>query len=180
MPGISAYTLPANYGSIVWTGLTNAVASGANLTCVTAAPGGGWSVAEQALNGDGYVQCVADALSSRSYFGIGVGALSILAADMDFSFLFYGSILYVREHDVTVHTNSWLAGDVLQIRIVGTVATYRKNGVVIWTSVQTPAFPQRLRARIADVGSKVTGAYRSGLPPVDYGAPHGSVTRVLP
>jgi hypothetical protein len=65
----------------------------------------------------------------------------------DIDFAVYGAAGTVHVYENQQHRyaaqppRTYVATDLFEVRVVGTVVTYLQNGVVIYTSLKTPTFP---------------------------------------
>jgi glucose/arabinose dehydrogenase/PKD repeat protein len=147
--------------SVVWTHMVQASATGGTLTKTggNLAYDAGAISAKSILSGDGYVQFTVASVGYMAV-GLGVGDSSQHYGDVDFAvFTRSGGSFSIMEKGVVLGAGgSYSTGDVFRVEIVGGVARYRRNGALVYTSTQAPAYPLVVDTALYSPGVQVGGA----------------------
>ncbi len=137
---------------VTWINLVNAVATGSSIKkttgCNGCADSGGAS--QQTIQGKGSLEFTASETTSQRFVGFGTATTGQQATGIRFSFnLRPGGVADIREHATYRATTRFVQGDVLRISVDNGVVTYRKNGVLIYTSkLSVPTQPMRVLAAL--------------------------------
>ena len=129
--------------AVAWVNLVNATASG-NWIEGNTTSGGGTSL--QALMGDGFAE-FGDTFPTGpwSAWGLSNGNTDQSVADIDFAFYLSGidDHIYIKENDATVaDVGVWNVQPLLlRIDVASAVVRYYVDGVLVYTSGNTPTFP---------------------------------------
>jgi hypothetical protein len=127
----------------VWTALVGVSASGNSLTKTSPSGIASGAVSVQQLPaGDGWVEVTASETNSYRMFGFSNGNTDASYADIDFGLDLAPGALYVFEKGVNKgYFGTYATGDRLRVAVVGGVVKYSRNGIVFYTSTQTPVYP---------------------------------------
>jgi hypothetical protein len=152
-------------GAVQWTNLVNTSVNGATITKTGGEPwaeDAGAASAQSIASGDGTFQYTVDEVNNFRFVGFGHTSTWQGAANIDYSFRMQSGEADVYEH------NTWLAniavavGDVLKINVTGGVVTYYKNGVLQYTSSQSPTYPMYVITSMIDGNSTIYNAQITG------------------
>ena len=135
---------PGSFGPrkhVVWMNAVNATVTGSSLKktagCDGCADAG--AVSSQTVHGKGYVEFTASETTTLRYLGFGASGTIKPGKKIQFAFALQpGGTAEVREAGVYRAGMPFAAGDVLRISILAGVATYTKNGALVYRSA-TPA-----------------------------------------
>jgi hypothetical protein len=157
---------------VVWTGLVNAtvvpLANGTVSLTKTAGCDGcedAGAVSTQAIvSGDGYAQFTVGEATTYWYAGLTHAILGTKGAGIDFAVLFNGAgSVNVQQNDVYQGgDSSYAAGDVFRVAVEKGVVTFRKNGIVFFSSTKAPTYRLFLASTLGSLGTHVNGAVISG------------------
>lgn len=130
--------------SVTWTNVVRAIASGYDLT--KSDPGGKWNagaVSVDSLAADGYVQFTTGEATTAKMAGLGNGDTNQNYTDIEFAIhLKANGAVAVREAGVVRGTfGTYVAGDLFRVAVEAGVVSYKKNGIVFYTSAIAPTFP---------------------------------------
>jgi spore germination protein YaaH len=167
--GVDAALTSVVAQDVVWTQLVNASASGNNVT----KSGGQDHVADsgavsaQLLSaGDGWLEVSAAETTTYRFVGLGRAHSGVSGNAIDFAFRVQGGQADIYEGGVYRADNPVAAGDLLRVAVTSGVVGYYKNGALVYTSSQAPAYPLLATAALIDSGSAVTSARFAADPPV--------------
>lgn len=148
-------------GSVTWTSLVNATASGGSLQksggCDGCADAGAISQ-QQIASGDGAVSFTASETSTIRYVGLSHGNTDTSPADIDFAIRLGPGYAEVRENNVYRADTPIVAGDRFKVAVEGGVVKYSKNGVLFYTSTAAPLYPLLVDTSLLGAGATVTNA----------------------
>jgi hypothetical protein len=152
--------------AVVWTSLVGVSANGGSLT-KTAAVGWGnaGAVSTKSLgSGDGYVEITATETNSYRIFGLSNGNTDASYSDIDYGLYLYanGNLLIHEKGTYRGTFGSYASGDKLRVSFEGGVVKYRRNGVVIYTSLVAPVFPLLVDSALYTPNATLTNAVLSG------------------
>jgi hypothetical protein len=146
----------------------NAQATGADLV-----KDGGWGWNAGAVSG----QVVSSGTACAEYtvtnpagyvmFGLSRDDTDQDFADIDFAIYAYGTTqqLFVYEGGIPRGTfGTFQAGDRLRVSVENNAVTYRKNGVLLYTSTLAPAYPLLIDTSMLTAGSAIGNAQIGGNP----------------
>ncbi|HEY0324119.1 MAG TPA: hypothetical protein VGC66_24450 [Pyrinomonadaceae bacterium] len=154
-------TVAGGNENVVW---TNAVGLSVNGNNLSKTAGWGWgnagaSSTKAISSGDGYVEfTVTDNNFSISLFGLSHGDTNQDYTDVDFAMHPAGSgTLYIYEGGVgRGSVGPYAVGDKLRVSVEGGVVKYRRNGVLVYTSTVTPAYPLLVDTAFYSPGATVS------------------------
>ncbi|MFL6259031.1 MAG: hypothetical protein ACJ76Y_04905 [Thermoanaerobaculia bacterium] len=157
---LTGTTVPPG-GSVTWTSLVNATASGGSLQksggCDGCADAGAISQ-QQIASGDGAVSFTATETSTIRYVGLSHGNTDTGVADIDFAIRLGPGYAEVRENNVYRADTPIAAGDRFKVAVEGGVVKYYKNGVLFYTSTVAPTYPLLVDTSLLGAGATVTNA----------------------
>jgi len=148
-------------GSVVWTSLVNATASGGSLQKSGGCDGcddAGAVSQQQIAAGDGAVSFTATETGTIRYMGLSHGNTGTGVADVDFAIRLGQGYAEVRENNVYRADTPLAAGDRFKVAVEGGVVKYSKNGVLFYTSTVAPAYPLLVDSSLLSAGATVTDA----------------------
>jgi hypothetical protein len=146
--------------AVVWTAAQGVTVTTNNLT-KTAAAGFGNPGAISTLqlpSGNGFVQAIVSETNTSRMFGLGTGNANASYTDIEFAFhLAANGALQVYEAGLLrAAVGTYATGDYLQVAVEGTTVRYKRNGLLVYTSSVTPAYPLVVDTALATVGSTLT------------------------
>jgi len=155
---------PAPPVDVVWTQLVQASASGNTLTktgTMNDYDAGAISL-KSIPSGDGFVEFTARGMGFMAV-GLGVGNSSQHYSDIDFAVFTRssGTFSIMEKGNVLAAGGTYAVGDVFRVEIVNAVARYLRNGSVVYTSSQAPAYPLVVDTALYSPGVQV-GSARMG------------------
>ncbi|HEV2852254.1 MAG TPA: hypothetical protein VHC97_05560 [Thermoanaerobaculia bacterium] len=148
-------------GSVVWTSLVNATASGGSLQKSGGCDGcddAGAVSQQQIASGNGAVLFTATETDKLRYVGLSHGNTDTRAGDIDFAIRLGSGYAEVRENNVYRADTPLASGDRFKVAVEGGVVKYYKNGVLFYTSTVAPTYPLLVDASLLSAGSTVTNA----------------------
>ncbi|HEX3529026.1 MAG TPA: hypothetical protein VH988_18370 [Thermoanaerobaculia bacterium] len=148
-------------GSVVWTSLVNATATGGSLQKAGGCDGcddAGAVSQQQIAAGDGAVSFTGTETSTLRYVGLSHGNTDTHAADIDFAIRMGQGYVEVRENNVYRADTTFAAGDLFKVAVQGGVVKYSKNGVVFYTSTVAPTYPLLVDSSLLSAGATITNA----------------------
>jgi hypothetical protein len=159
-------TCPVPTSDVVWTTVVNAEPAGSTLT---RSPGWGWNagaVSMQAVSsGTACAEYTVTSPAGYVMFGLSVGDTDQDFADIDFAIYAYGATqqLWVYEGGIPRGTvGTFQAGDRLRVSVENNAVTYRKNGVLLYTSTLAPGYPLLIDTSLLTGGSAIGNAQIGG------------------
>lgn len=167
--GCNDWGIRANLGAttdISWTSAVGVSAVGNNLT-KTGGVNGAWdagAVSTQTIGGPGYLEFSTNESNIAKMAGLSNGNTDQNYTDIDFA-LYVTQIPDVRVYEKGVYIGTYgtyVTGDIFRVAIVGNVVSYLKNGVVFYTSLQTPVFPLLVDTSIQNTNATITNAKLGG------------------
>jgi Bacterial TSP3 repeat len=154
---------------VVWTSTSGVTVSGNDLTkTTTTAWGNSGAVSTRSIaSGDGYVEFTATETTTGRMAGLSNGDTNTSYEDIDFGmYPCADGTLRVYEGGTARGTfGTYAANDVLRVAVTGGVVTYSRNGVVFYTSTQTPMYPLLMDAALYSSGATIKDAVISETPP---------------
>ncbi|HSS51407.1 MAG TPA: hypothetical protein VLX28_20890, partial [Thermoanaerobaculia bacterium] len=157
---LTGSTVPPS-GSVTWTNLVNATASGGSLQksggCDGCADAGATSQ-QQIASGDGSVSFTATETDKLRYVGLSHGNMDTTTADIDFAIRLGQGYAEVRENNVYRADTPLTAGDRFKVAVEGGIVKYYKNGVLFYTSAAAPTYPLLVDTSLLSAGATVTDA----------------------
>jgi hypothetical protein len=157
----SLSSAPVIEASVAWTNPVNVTDSGGILQRPT---GYGWdagAVSMQTLTGDGYVEYPVSSLSDYVMFGLGTGDSNQGYADIEYATYAYpgtGQLLVYEGGVYRAAGGSYAVGDKLRVAVEGGVVKFRKNGVLVYSSMVPPTYPLNVDTSLYSTGATVSGA----------------------
>jgi hypothetical protein len=157
--------------NVVWTSLVGTSATGNNLTksAGTSAWDAGAASTRALGPGDGYVDVIASETTTYRMFGLSNGNGNAMDTDIDFALYLYGDgTLRIKEGGMSRMNGSsptfgtYVSGDHLRVSVEGGVVTYRKNGVLLYTSTLVPVSPLLVDTSLWSAGATLNGVVISG------------------
>jgi hypothetical protein len=148
-------------GSVVWTSLVNATASGGSLQKTSGCDGcddAGAVSQQQIASGDGAVLFTATETDKIRYVGLSHGNTDTRLADIDFALRLGSGYAEVRENNIYRSDTPLAAGDRFKVAVEGGVVKYYKNGVLFYTSTVSPVYPLLVDSSLLSTGATVTDA----------------------
>jgi alpha-tubulin suppressor-like RCC1 family protein len=151
---------------VVWTNVVKAAASGNNLSKVSGIEA--WDAGAVSSKGivsvDGYVEFTA-AGYAHTACGLSNGDTDQSYADIDFAIqLVSWAQVYVYESGMLRGAfGSYEVGDRFRVSVESGVVTYRKNGVVFYTSGMAPSYPLMVDTALYYPGSQLGDVVISGV-----------------
>lgn len=148
-------------GSVVWTSLVNATATGGSLQKAGGCDGcddAGAVSQQQITGGDGGVSFTGTETGTLRYVGLSHGNTDTQAADIDFAIRLGQGYAEVRENNVYRADTTFAAGDLFKVAVEGGVVKYSKNGVVFYTSTVAPTYPLLVDSSLLSAGATITNA----------------------
>jgi len=148
-------------GSVVWTSLVNATATGGSLQKTGGCDGcddAGAVSQQQIAAGDGGVSFTGTETSTLRYVGLSHGNTDTQVADIDFAIRLGQGYAEVRENNVYRADTSFAPGDLFQVAVEGGVVKYSRNGVVFYTSTVAPTYPLLVDSSLLSAGAAITNA----------------------
>jgi hypothetical protein len=157
---LTGSTVPPG-GSVTWTSLVNATASGGSLQKTSGCDGcddAGAISQQQIASGDGAVSFTATETSTIRYVGLSHGNTDTTLGDIDFAIRLGSGYAEVRENNVYRADTPIAAGDRFKVAVEGGVVKYYKNGTLFYTSSVAPTYPLLVDASLLSAGATVTNA----------------------
>ena len=148
-------------GSVVWTSLVNATASGGSLQKSGGCDGcddAGAVSQQQIASGNCAVLFTATETDKVRYVGLSHGNTDTRLADIDFAIRLGQGYAEVRENNVYRIGTLLAAGDRFKVAVEGGVVKYSKNGVLFYTSTVAPTYPLLVDSSLLSAGTTVTNA----------------------
>jgi hypothetical protein len=148
-------------GSVVWTSLVNATASGGSLQKSGGCDGcddAGAISQQQIASGNGAVLFTATETDKIRYVGLSHGNTDTRVADIDFAIRLGQGIAEVRENNVYRTDTPLTAGDLFKVAVEGGAVKYYKNGALYYTSTVAPTYPLLVDTSLLSAGATVTNA----------------------
>jgi parallel beta-helix repeat protein len=151
---------------VVWTNNVGVSGSGNSLTKTagTSAWDAGAVSLQMISGGDGYAQFTAIETTTYRMFGLSHGNSGAGDADIDFAIYLYAGEVRIKEAGVTrpngasFSFGTYVTGDVFKVAVESGVVKYYRNGVLLYTSAVSPAFPLLIDTSFWSPGSTVTNA----------------------
>jgi subtilisin-like proprotein convertase family protein len=148
--------------NVVWTNLVGVAASGNSLTktASTSAWDAG-AVSVQTINsGGGFVEFTASETGTYRILGLSHGSASASESEIDFGLYLNNTQITIKENGVNqgFTVDAFHTGDRLRIAVEAGHVVYRKNGVLLFTSTQTPVYPLLVDTSLYSPGSTLTNA----------------------
>lgn len=146
--------------SVTWTNVVRVTAAGNDLTKVD--PGGTWNagaVSVEELAGDGYVEFTTGEASTTKMCGLGNGDAGQGYVDIEFGIRLKangGIAVYESGTQRGSGFGTYTAGDLFRVQLEGGVVSYRKNGIVFYTSAVAPSFPLRVDTSLLTDGATIS------------------------
>lgn len=148
-------------GSVVWTSLVNATASGGSLQKSGGCDGcddAGAVSQQQIASGNGAVLFTATETDKVRYVGLSHGNTDTRLGDIDFAIRLGNGYAEVRENNVYRTDTPLVSGDRFKVAVEGGVVKYYKNGVLFYTSTVAPTYPLLVDTSLLSAGATVTNA----------------------
>jgi hypothetical protein len=147
--------------------VVNTVAVGSTLTKPS---GWGWNagaVSSQSVSsGTACAEYTVTNAAGYVMFGLSQGDTDQDYADIDFAIYAYGPTqqLYVYEAGIAKGMfGTYQAGDRLRVSVEDNAVTYRKNGVLLYTSTLAPDYPLLIDTSLLTAGSAIGTAQIGGI-----------------
>jgi hypothetical protein len=146
--------------SVTWTNVVRVTAAGNDLTKND--PGGTWNagaVSVEELAGDGHVEFTTGEASTTKMCGLGNGDAGQGYVDIEFGIRLKangGIAVYESGTQRGSGFGTYAAGDVFRVQVEGGVVSYRKNGVVFYTSALWASFPLRVDTSLLTDGATIS------------------------
>ena len=163
------YQADATAADVVWTGLTNATASGSSLTKSGGQPwadDAGANSVQSIDAGDGWLEVTAAEVQAFRFVGLGRSHTGTTGAGIDFAFRLQAGRADVYEAGAWKADNTVAAGDRLRVAVESGVVKYYKNGALLYTSATRPQYPLYTYAALIDANATVTSARMAADVPV--------------
>jgi hypothetical protein len=161
-------TCPVPTVDVGWTNVVNTVAAGSTLTKPS---GWGWNagaVSSQSVSsGTACAEYTVTNAAGYVMFGLSKGDTNQDYPDIDFALYAYGATqqLYVYEGGVAKGLfGTYQVGDRLRVSVENNAVTYRKNGVLLYTSTLAPDYPLLIDTSLLTAGSAIGSAQIGGNP----------------
>jgi glucose/arabinose dehydrogenase len=149
---------------VLWTNLANATATGSSLQhsgcngCL-----GGATSSQTIPAGDGYAEFTVSEVNTGRTAGLSHGNTDATPADIDFAIHLNGvGNAEVRENGAYKWDVTYVSGDVFRIAVTGGQVSYRRNGVVFYSSTNAAVYPLLMDASLGGVGATISSAVLSG------------------
>lgn len=146
---------------VTWTSVVNATVTGSSIEKTGGCDGcddAGAVSQEQISSGDGYFEFTASETDKLRLAGLSHGNSGTGYADIDFALRLSAGNAEVRENGVYKADTPFVSGDRLRVAVVGGAVEYSKNGVVFYTSGESPTYPLLVDTALLGLGSTVTDA----------------------
>jgi PKD repeat protein len=149
---------------IAWTNLVGATADGGTLRKTAAEGWNAGAVSTRALvSGDGYVEFSVTETTTARMVGLSKGDTDQAFADIDFAIFPSNDALYVFEKGISKgNFGAYAVGDRLRVAVEGGVVRYRRNGVLVYTSLTAPSYPLLVDTSLWSVNVSIRDAVLSG------------------
>jgi hypothetical protein len=155
-------------GSVFWTNLVNATATGNSLEKTSGCdgcPDAGATSRQQIDSGDGYIEFTVGTQMIFSAVGLSRPNTDASVEGIDFALRFSSGFADVLENGAYKGGDStYVSGDVFRVSVAGGQVQYRKNGQLLRTSDRAPIYPLLLDATLGDLGDKIDNAVISPAP----------------
>jgi hypothetical protein len=153
--------------NVVWASAIGVSISGNNLTktATTLWGNAGASSTKAIASGNGYVEFTANSIDSYRMCGLSNGDSDLNFGDIDFA-LYAGASgkIYVYEKGVFKGlVGSYIVGDVFRVSVESGVVRYRKNGILLYQSTASPAYPLLVDTSLYSTGAAINNAKIQGI-----------------
>ena len=152
--------------AVVWTSLVNASANGSTLTATESAVASGGVSTQAIMSGDGYMEWTVVEGGTNRAAGLSHGNTDVELSDIDFAVRMNGAgNAEVWESDVYRFETTYETGgtpDVFRVAVVAGQVRYSKNGVVFYTSTNTPTYPLLVDAAMYNLNATISNTVISG------------------
>jgi Tol biopolymer transport system component len=154
--------------NVVWANKTANISVAGNSLTKNAISGTAWdagAVSTRALiSGDGYLEITASETTTDRLVGLSRSGTVPSYWAIDFGIRQYYGSLYIIESNGSNrgYVGSYAVGDKLKVAVQGGTVKYYKNGTLLYSSTQTPAYPLVVDACLYDPGATINNAVISG------------------
>ncbi len=151
--------------NVDWTAHVNAASTGNLLSKTTGVVA--WDAGAISTKGlgspDGYLEVSANVGANLAMVGLSYGNTNSGYSDIDYALYFSSGTLYIYEGGLNRGSFGTVVGvDKLRVSVEGGVVRYRKNGILLYTSVLAPAYPLLVDSSLYSSGAMLQGAVLSG------------------